>query len=63
MSTKQRADAEALRAKYARVFGVPKVYVEVELTEDEDALVFANRAGWPNLPTWTLGSTDGGRDG
>lgn len=52
MSERQRADAEALRAKYARTFGVPKAMVEVELLEDEDARVFCRQDH--RLPVWTL---------
>ncbi len=52
MSAKLRADAEALRAKYARAFGVPKDLVEIELVGDDNAKVFCP---WhTELPAWFL---------
>lgn len=53
MSAKQRADAEAMRAKYARCFGVPKEDVEIELLEDEDAAVYHRTDA--SFPRWHLG--------
>lgn len=59
MSARQRADAEALRAKYARAFGVPKEDVVIELREDEDASVFHKSDN--RLPRWSLGTTEAPR--
>lgn len=50
MSARQRQEAEALRAKYARVYDVPIDDVSIVYLEDEDAMV-----GVRGLPTWTLG--------
>lgn len=55
MSANQRAEAEALRAKYARCFNVPKDDVEIEFLEDEDARVFHKTN--IRLPSWRLGTT------
>lgn len=52
MSTKQRVDAEALRQRYARAFGIPPEKVTVNFLEDEDAEVVAD-----GLPRWTLGTS------
>lgn len=50
MSAKQRQEAEAMRAKYARVYEVPIEDVRIVYLEDEDAAI-----GVHGLPTWTLG--------
>jgi hypothetical protein len=51
VSAKVRAEAEALRAKYARCFGVPVSTVTIEWTEDENAII-----RHPLGPVWTLGA-------
>lgn len=59
MSAKTRADAEALRAKYARAFRVPKEDVVIEFQEDdnyEDAIVFHKTD--VRLPRWSLGTPE-----
>jgi hypothetical protein len=53
MSAKQRKEAEAARAKYARVYEVPIEDVRIVYLEDEDAAI-----GVQGLPTWTLGASD-----
>lgn len=53
MSATQRHEAEALRVKYARVFGVPVEDVEVELLHDENARV-SHRTD-ASMPVWTTG--------
>lgn len=57
MSAKLRAEAEALRAKYARCFGVPKSTVTIEFTEDDNAIV-----RHPLGPVWTIGPAQAPRD-
>lgn len=56
MSAKQRADAEALREKYARTFGVSLSCVSIHYREDEDAEVF--HASDNTLPVWSLGGSN-----
>ncbi len=54
MSARQRAEAEELRAKYARSFRIPKEDVVIEFGEDEDASVFHKSD--VRLPRWSLGA-------
>ncbi len=57
MSAKQRADAEAMRAKYARTFSVAIDNVKLELLEDGDAVAYHETLSPSPLPPWRLGST------
>lgn len=55
MSAKQRADAEALKLKYARVFGCPIVCVGAECLEDGDIRVFHKFMRGEGFPEWSFG--------
>lgn len=56
MNEMQRDDSEALRRKYARVFGIANDLVKVVLRKDIDAIVFAPSRN--NLPVWTMKQGD-----
>lgn len=55
MSKEQRIEAATLRAKYARVFGVPVALVCVDYLEDGEVVVHHCRDH--RLPTWSLGKS------
>lgn len=55
MSAAARAAGEKLRAKYARVFGVPIEDVEMETwPDDEEVNAEVWCKGRPELPKWSL---------
>lgn len=60
MGARERAAAEGLRAKYARMFRVPKCDVITEEFIDdrdrEDVMVYAPH--W-DAPVWTVGTLSG----
>lgn len=58
MSMKQRADAEAMRAKYARTFSVAIDNVTIELLEGGDAIVQHETLSPSPLPPWRLGTKE-----